>query len=975
MGKCVQSNQLFSDSTAVGQGACKRASHLLLMAAALAGLASVGVSHAGSVNFDFTTGATPTGVTLNGGAYITNDHTGLHLADNTVFSTTSTLVLDDLDAGATITGFTADFDILIGNGTSGNADGFSFTFGPSSGDVSSGASFGEEGGSGDHDFVVEFDTYNNGTPDNIGIDLKQSGTEIVTGPQFDLSFIYQTSFVHCSIVASNDTSVTVVYNNKIVYTNFPGAFLATQGQFALGGRTGNAAEDCWLENLKITTSTTKATLPFFTSTSPANGASGTAPNATLTAVINDGTSTTVNKSSITLAVDGTDVTSSSTITQAGGTNTVAYTPKTLFASNSQHNWTVAFKDSGGASYTKTFSFTVAKFATLTKDLAVTGDTSKPGFLFNYFQNEDQELNGGQFAANSIYNIEQAWAGNWVLTNNVDATVLGSATSVTKPSTPTGFAQFVVPTVINMDKAGGSNGHFTPEDQMPGTPGVTSASNGQLTVSQTYLNLPAGILTMGVTSDDGFRVYAGNVNDLLARQNAGEADVGRGAADTTFAINVVDAGVYPFILEWENGTGGANVSWFTLKSDGTPVLVGDTANGGVAAYRAATSATPPAITSVNPYPKDAYPVTVSSLKDSPLDGAVNLVQLTIQDGSSATVDKTSVVLSVDGAPVTATVAQASGKTTVTYNPTTHFADASDHVGTIVFKDSTGAARTNSWNFHVGHYTSDTLFIEAEDWDYGHGKYLKTGVGMDGPYVGGSYVGLGDTADDPFDYHVDETAPAGTPPWYRANVFASPGKVNGSALNGRGSFKVGQWWALGWNDAGNWQNYTRDFPAAGQTYNVFAHLASGGSPIALQLDQITAGQGQTDASQTKQKLGVFQPGRATAGWDVMEVFQLTKDTNGTPATVTLKGTSTLRLTLLPGANADEDYLAFVPASGGGGGGGSFSSVKVSADGKSLILTYTGTLQSSATVNGTYAPVSGASSPYTAPITGSEEFFRVQ
>jgi hypothetical protein len=962
----------------VGQGACKRASRLLLMATALAGLASVGVSRAGSVNYDFSTGTTPTGVTLNGGAYITNDGTGLHLADNTVFSTTSSLVLDDLDAGATITGFAADFDILIGNGASGNADGFSFTFGPSSGDVSSGANFGEEGGSGDHDFVVEFDTYNNGAPDNIGIDLKQSGTEIVTGPQFDLSFIYQTDFVHCSIVASNDTSVTVVYNNKIVYTNFPGAFLATQGQFVLSGRTGNAAEDCYVKNLKITTSTTKATAPFFSSTSPPNSGSGVLPNATLNAVIMDGSSTTVNKSTVTLSLDNKDVTSSATVTQAGGTNTISYTPPSLFASNSPHTWTIAYKDSGGTAYTKTFSFTVASYATLTKDLTATPDTTKPGFLFNYFQNEDQELNGGEFAANSIYNIEEAWAGRWVLTNNVDTTVLGSATSVTKPSTPTGFAQFVVPTVINMDKAGGSNGHFTPEDQMPGTPGVTSASNGQLTVTQTYLNLPAGVLTMGVTSDDGFRIYAGNVNDVLARQKAGEFDGGRGATDTTFAINVVDAGVYPFLFEYENGTGGANVSWFTLKADGTPVLVGDTANGGVAAYRAATSATPPAITSVTPYPKDAYPATVSTLKDSPLDGAVNSVALAIQDGSSATVDKTSVVLSIDGAPVSPTIAQASGTTTVTYNPATHFADNSDHVGMIVFKDSTGAARTNSWNFHAGHYTSDTLFIEAEDWDYSHGKYLKTGVGMDGPYVGGAYVGLGSTADDPFDYHVDETAPAGTPPWYRPNVFASPGKVNGSGLNGRGSFKVGQWWTLGWNDAGNWQNYTRDFPAAGADYNVFAHLGDGGNAIALQLDQITAGQGQTDASQTKQKLGVFAPGRATAGWDVLEVFQLTKDTNGTPTTVHLAGTTTLRLTLLPGAASDEDYLAFVPvASGGGGGGGtnSFSSVKVSADGKSLILTYTGTLQSSATVNGTYAPVSGASSPYTAPITGNEEFFRVQ
>ncbi|MHB1306053.1 MAG: PA14 domain-containing protein [Limisphaerales bacterium] len=40
---------------------------------------------------------------------------------------------------------------------------------------------------------------------------------------------------------------------------------------------------------------------------------------------------------------------------------------------------------------------------------------------------------------------------------------------------------------------------------------------------------------------------------------------------------------------------------------------------------------------------------------------------------------------------------------------------------------------------------------------------------------------------------------------------------------------------------------------------------------------------------------------------------------------------------------------------------------------VITYTGVLQSSATVNGTYAPVAGAVSPYTAPKTGAAMFYR--
>jgi hypothetical protein len=531
----------------------------------------------------------------------------------------------------------------------------------------------------------------------------------------------------------------------------------------------------------------------------------------------------------------------------------------------------------------------------------------------------------------------------------------------------------------MDKAAGSNGHFQPQDQMPGTPGITAASNGQLAIAKTYLDLPAGVITMGVTSDDDFRVLAAMPGDALGKVTAGEFDAnGRGAADTLFRVVVKDAGVYPFILEWENGGGGSNVSWFT-KNGTNYTLVGDTANGGLPAYRAITSSTAPTVVSVTPEPSDAYPgTTIRTAKASPygpLDSAVNLVKLVLQDGSGSKVDTNSFQLSVDGAAATPTVTSANGRTTVSYTPATRWADNSDHTASFAFKDSTGTARTNSWNFHTGYITTDTLFIEAEDWDYSHGKTIATGIGMDGPYPGGSFVGLGATTDDPFDYHVDQTSPSGTPPWYRPNVNVSPGKVNGSALNGRGYFHVSQWWTVGWNDAGNWNNYSRTFPATAQNYEVFGHLASGGSAIAIELDQITAGVGQTDASQTKKMLGVFAPGRPTAGWDTMEIFKLTADTNGTPTTVSLSGATTLRLTMLPGSNEDMDYIAFRPAVGGGGGGASFSNVSVSADHKSAVLTYTGTLQSSAVVAGPWTDVPSATSPYTATIaTKGNLFYRV-
>ena len=52
-----------------------------------------------------------------------------------------------------------------------------------------------------------------------------------------------------------------------------------------------------------------------------------------------------------------------------------------------------------------------------------------------------------------------------------------------------------------------------------------------------------------------------------------------------------------------------------------------------------------------------------------------------------------------------------------------------------------------------------------------------------------------------------------------------------------------------------------------------------------------------------------------------------------------------------------------------------VSLTRSGDSITITYTGTLQSSDTVNGTYADVSGASSPFTATAAGAAKFYRAK
>src|SRR5262249_17738411 len=125
-----------------------------------------------------------------------------------------------------------------------------------------------------------------------------------------------------------------------------------------------------------------------------------------------------------------------------------------------------------------------------------------------------------------------------------------------------------------------------------------------------------------------------------------------------------------------------------------------------------------------------------------------------------------------------------------------------------------------------FTTNTLFIEVEDADYGHGNFVTTNhIGMDGPYPGGSYTNLGDIKDLNFDWSATLEANARTDGVvYRVNTGLNAGKHNGSGGKNRGTFVVTDWWTMGWNGEGDWHNHTRVFPSTPQSYFVFAHAAS-------------------------------------------------------------------------------------------------------------------------------------------------------
>jgi len=116
-------------------------------------------------------------------------------------------------------------------------------------------------------------------------------------------------------------------------------------------------------------------------------------------------------------------------------------------------------------------------------------------------------------------------------------------------------------VIDYYGNGTDTGHMLPNNPIPGLP--STAVNFALEVL-TYLELQPGLYRMGVNSDDNFRVSpATSVADPNNAITIGTFDAagGRAQADTFFEFQVAEAGLYPFRLVFEQGTGGWGLEWF------------------------------------------------------------------------------------------------------------------------------------------------------------------------------------------------------------------------------------------------------------------------------------------------------------------------------------------------------------------------------------------------------------------------------
>jgi len=324
-------------------------------------------------------------------------------------------------------------------------------------------------------------------------------------------------------------------------------------------------------------------------------------------------------------------------------------------------------------------------------------TNKPGFIWNVSQVLAGEPNQLAWAEQQLQGLKGINYANpdALGTNGVDS-VTPITTGPAQPANPaTAPISFVITNVINLSRYSSTSfGHFVPDDGMPGIPG-TGANNGTDNIAAealTYLDLPVGTNTIGVNSDDGFRVTLGGATpeDRFAL-NVGQFDSGRGSADTIFQVVIQKAGLYAARLLYENGGGDANVEFFTILDgvNGTNrVLINDITNGGIPAYTA---------------------VTLSRAYAQSIDPAANAntvvpnegIHVVMVDGSTPLATNT-IALYLDGAAVSPTIRRSGNLTMVDYNPAP-WPTLSQHTVIFAFTDA-GIRTTNTWSFAVQSYIS-------------------------------------------------------------------------------------------------------------------------------------------------------------------------------------------------------------------------------------------------------------------------------
>ncbi len=300
------------------------------------------------------------------------------------------------------------------------------------------------------------------------------------------------------------------------------------------------------------------------------------------------------------------------------------------------------------------------------------------------------------------------------------------------------------------------------------------------------------------------------------------------------------------------------------------------------------------------------------------------------------------MKLNGLGVSPTVTKSGTDTTISYTPA--LVPGSQNTVELTFGD-----RTITRTFTAGDLPNVSFFIEAEDFNHSSGQSEAAASNM-ATYRGGAYAGKSAVAG--VDYNRGSE---GSSPWYRIGEDPQvPMDVNFAESWGRGFTDLDVNFKIGWIGGGQWYNYTRTIPAG--KYNVYAGLSHGetlAGQLSGSLQKVTAG--ATTANQTLEELGTFT-GQGTGGWGVNRLVPL-QNANGQNVALDLGGVTTLRYSA---NNGDFDFLLLTPAPTERP---AFTKTTLNANGTfTLEWTGGGTLQAAPTITGPWAPIAGATSPFT-------------
>lgn len=505
-----------------------------------------------------------------------------------------TILFSDLDTNLVIKAFTFSMDIRVGRFDAIQpADGFSINYARANDPVivhNDGTGFAasptgeadleEEGTT--TGLAVTFDSWFSGGSDVIGITVRVDNTIVTNIPMpvagggctnlqsiqtGDTNALSTADLCWTKLIVQLTTNglLNLQYKGATFLNNFPTTFSPSAGRLILAGRTGDNSQDAHVDNISI------VTIP---SAGPAVGpATPTFDGFTMS--IDDSGPATPNTNTLNVQLDGTPIIVNgvaaggvnATVTRSGISTIVTYKQASLFVSGSSHSVHVTFSGSGFSGTTdETRNFTAPTYPTLPLGLRTplgSGDNTQPGFKLKVWQ-ADTALNVFDGWQNQIVFDEMQLAG---LINTNPATG-GPATNVADLTSYTNNGQYYESGVINYS-LGGASGTIQPDSPIPGLPGTLAVADQAVMDITAFVEFPTnGLYTMGVQSDDGFRVTVGDrASSWVGLQVLAPAT----ASGRYFAV--------PTATDYGSGFGGAlpKVPIFSQAVLADPILAGGPLN--------------------------------------------------------------------------------------------------------------------------------------------------------------------------------------------------------------------------------------------------------------------------------------------------------------------------------------------------------------------------------------------------------------